>query len=162
MRVNEIMKRIVHTIQSGDTLQSAARHMFNDNVSLLPVVEEALVGKSRLREDLVASLGFLPVVEENVLVGVITTRDIVVRGIAQGRNPENTMVSEIMTQDLACCDEHDDVSTALEIMERRKVRRLFALNREQQIVGLISRHDIWAAMAGAFQSTRGESKPRDR
>jgi CBS domain-containing protein len=152
MRVREIMKRIVHTIRSGDTLQSAARHMFNENVSLLPVVEEALVEESRLREDVIANLGFLPIVEEYVMVGVITTRDIVVRGIAQGRNPQKTPVSEIMTQELACCNEHDDISTALGIMERRKVRRLFALNREQQIVGLVSRHDIWAAMAGGLRS----------
>ena len=118
--------------------------MASENVSLLPVVEVALVEESHLRKDVIENLGFLPMVEEEVLVGVITTRDIVVRSIAQGKNPAETSVSAIMSQDFSCCQEDDDIEDALAIMDQRKVRRLFVLNREKHVVGIISRHDIWS------------------
>lgn len=148
MKVREIMRRIVHTVRAEDDLETASRHMASEKVGLLPVVEVALVEESRLRKDVIENLGFLPVVEEDVLVGVITTRDIVVRSIAQGKAPAETPVSEIMTLDFACCQEDDDIDDALAEMERCKVRRLFALNEEKRVVGIISRHDIWAAKNG--------------
>ena len=148
MKVSDIMRRIVHTVRANDTLATASKHMASEKVGLLPVVEVALVEESRMRADVIANLGFLPVVEEDVLVGVITTRDIVVRSVAAGRDPEKTPVSAIMTQDFACCQEDDAIEDALAEMERQKVRRLFALNSEKQVVGIVSRHDIWAARNG--------------
>ena len=144
MKVAGIMRRIVHTVRTGDNLASASRHMASENVSLLPVVENAPVEESHLRKDVIENLGFLPMVEEEVLVGVITTRDIVVRCVAQGKNPTETPVSAIMSQEFSCCQEEDDIDNALATMEKDKVRRLFVLNREKHLVGIISRHDIWS------------------
>ena len=143
MKVAEIMGRIVHTVRSEENLEIASRHMASLQVSLLPVVEIALVEESHLRKDVIENLGFLPMVEEEVLVGVITSRDIVVRAIAQGKNPAETPVSAIMSQDFSCCQEDDDIDDALAIMEESEVRRLFVLNREKHVVGIISRHSIW-------------------
>ena len=144
MKVAEIMGRIVHTVRAEDSLEITAQHMASLQVSLLPVVEIALVEESHLRKDVIENLGFLPMVEEEVLVGLITSRDIVVRCIAQGKNPAETSVSAIMSRDFSCCQEGDDIDDALAIMEEGKVRRLFVLNREKHVVGIISSHDIWS------------------
>ena len=148
VKVGQIMKRIVHTIQAEDTLDTAAKHIANGNISLLPVVDKVWVEDSHIPNKAIEDIGFLPIIEEDVLVGIITTRDIVARAIANDMNPKNTPVSDIMTTEFACCRESDDVVDALEIMERRKVRRLFALDQENRVVGLVSRHDIWSSRNG--------------
>ena len=148
VKVSEIMKRVVHTIQAGDTLDIAAKHIANDSISLLPVVEKVFVQESHIGEETIKNIGFLPAIEEDVMVGLITTRDIVVRAIANDMDPKKTPVSDVMTKDFACCRESDDIVDALAIMERRKVRRLFALDHKNRVVGLVSRHDIWTARNG--------------
>jgi CBS domain-containing protein len=145
MQVSEIMKRLVHTVPAGATVEHASRLMRDEEIGFLPVVEEAMVRETHLRRDVVEEIGFQPVVNEDILVGVLTDRDLVVRGVAAEKDPKTTLVSEIMTQSFACCYEDDDISEAAAIMEREKVRRLFALNREQRIVGVLSVDDISAA-----------------
>lgn len=154
MQVKQVMRRLIHTVRAEATVEEAARHMLNENIGLLPVVEEALVEETHLKREVAASIGFLPVVEQEVLVGVVTTRDIVVRAIAVGKDPNTTLVSEIMTHDFACCHEDDDISQAVDVMKQRKVRRVFALNREERVVGLLSRGDILASGAGASEEVR--------
>ena len=149
MKVQEIMRRIVHTVRAEATIEDASRQMLNENIGLLPVVETALVEESQLRENVVGKIGFLPVVEEDVMVGVLTTRDIVIRAIAQGKDPRTAPVSEIMTHNFACCYEDNDISEALAIIGQRKVRRLFVLNSDKKLVGIISRGDIWSAKLDA-------------
>jgi predicted transcriptional regulator len=145
MKVQEIMRRIVHTVRAQATIEDASKQMLFENIGLLPVVEEAWKEASQPTGSVVERIGFLPVVEEDVMVGVLTTRDIVIRAIAQGKDPATTPVSEIMTHDFACCYEDNDVSEALAILGQRKVRRLFVLNRDDNLVGIISRGDILAA-----------------
>lgn len=150
MKVQEIMRRIIHTVRADATIENASRQMLNENIGLLPVVEGALIEDSQLRGDVVEKIGFLPLVEEDVMVGVLTTRDIVIRAIAQGKDPRTMPVSDIMTHDFACCHEDNDISEALSILGQRKVRRLFVLNRDDKLVGIISRGDIWAAKSEAL------------
>ncbi len=145
MQVSEIMERLVHTIQAGATLAQASRHMRDENIGFLPVVEEAGLVETHVSREILENIGHIPAVEEAILVGVLTDRDIVVRGIASGKNPDTTPVSEIMTQRFAVCHEHDDISEAAAIMEQKKVRRLFALNQEGHTVGILSIDDISAA-----------------
>ena len=152
VKVNEIMRRIVHTIRIEDTLDIASKHLANENISLLPVVDREPVEEYHLTKEALENIGFLPLIEEDVLVGVITTRDIVVRAIANGKDPRTTPVAEIMTTDFACCNENDDIADALSMMERRKVRRLFALDSQKRVAGIVSRHDIFAARNGISSS----------
>lgn len=147
MQVKELMRRIVRTVRAEANVEDAAQQMLTENVGLLPVMEEALVEDTHLKQEVAAKLGFVPVVEEEILVGVVTTRDIVVRVVALGKDPKTTPISEIMTHDFACCHEDDDISQAAEIMGQRKVRRLFALNREEQVVGIVSRGNIFTKLA---------------
>jgi len=145
MQVTEIMRRLVHTIQAEATLEQASFHMRDENIGFLPVVEEAGLVEMHASREVIENIGFLPAVEEAVLVGVITDRDIVVRAIASGKDPRTTPVSEIMTQRFAVCHENDDISEAAAIMERKKVRRLFVLNREGHTAGILSLDDISVA-----------------
>jgi len=152
MQVKHVMRRLVHTVRSEDTLQAAALNMANNNISLLPVVDEAMVENRHLPGKVVENIGFHPVVEEEVLVGVLTSRDIATRAVACDKQPDKTRVSDVMSRDFACCKEEDDVDAALAIMEDRQVRRLLVVNREQQFVGLVSRHDLWKAKSAENQA----------
>jgi CBS domain-containing protein len=86
--------------------------------------------------------GFLPVTHEGRIEGVITDRDIVVRGLAHGRNPDRTTVRECMSPSPLHCFEDDDVSVAVRAMENRQIRRLPVLNRSNQLVGIVSLGDL--------------------
>jgi CBS domain-containing protein len=87
-------------------------------------------------------IGMVLVAENDRLVGTITDRDIVIRGIAEGRDPRIAMTGEIMTSKPAYCFEDQDVSEAAQLMEERKVRRLAILNRDKKLVGVISLGDL--------------------
>jgi CBS domain-containing protein len=107
-------------------------------------VEEALVKETHLKRDVLEDIGFTPIVEEDVVVGVLTDRDIVVGGIASGKDPRTTPVSEVMNRDFTCCHEDDDISQAAAAMEENKVRRLFVLDRDEHVMGVLSLHDVSA------------------
>jgi CBS domain-containing protein len=64
--------------------------------------------------------------------------------VASGKDPKTTPVSQVMNHDFACCDEDDDVAVAAAAMEEKKVRRLFVLDRDEHVIGVLSLHDIAA------------------
>ncbi len=82
------------------------------------VVEVAEIMK---RED----VGLVPVVDESSskLMGVLTDRDIVMKVVADGRDPRGTAVSEVMTTDPCSCREQDSVETVMQQMAAHQVRR---------------------------------------
>jgi CBS domain-containing protein len=144
MQVREIMARLVHTIRAEATVEQASCHMRDEKIGFLPVVEEAGLVEMHVSRDIIENIGFLPAVEEAVLVGVLTDRDIVVRAVASGKDPTTTRVSAIMTQHFAVCYADDDIAEAAAIMEQKKVRRLFALDRKGHTAGVLSVDDISA------------------
>ena len=79
-----------------------------------------------------------PVCDGNKLRGTLTDRDITVRGIAEGYDPSKTKVADIMSTDLACCYEDDDIDAAMDLMEKRQIRRLPVISREKRLVGIVS------------------------
>ena len=68
--------------------------------------------------------GSIPVVREKRLAGIVTDRDIVVRGIAAGKDAKTTPVSEVMSADPVCIGPDDDVREAEQLMGDRQIRRL--------------------------------------
>jgi CBS domain-containing protein len=118
MRIGEIMSSHVQQIRSDASVSEAADMMRNFDV------------------------GVLPVVESNRVVGVITDRDIVIRSVAAGLNPEDTTVRDVMTSDVLCCSFDDDVEKAAQIMEENQVRRLVVLNDQELVVGIVSLGDL--------------------
>jgi CBS domain-containing protein len=118
MQVKDIMTSGIETIDSSASYCEAARKM------------KAL------------DVGSLPVQEDNNIVGIITRRDIVFRGLAEDYDPKSTRVSQIMTSELACCSENETLNEAARIMESRHIHRLVVLSSENQPVGMLSLGDL--------------------
>ncbi|MHC4728705.1 MAG: CBS domain-containing protein [Planctomycetota bacterium] len=87
-------------------------------------------------------VGALPVCEGDSLVGMLTGRDVIVRAIAEGKNPLRTSVGEIMTPDVFSCYEDDDIHDAAEVMEEKSIHRLLVLNIRNKPVGFVSLADF--------------------
>ena len=117
------MSRGVRVASPEDTVQQAARLM---------------------RE---ADTGVLPVGENDRLIGMVTDRDVALRLAAEGKNPAQTKVREVMTPEVRYVFEDEDLHRVAATMAAQRVRRLPVLNREKRLVGIVSIGDL-AAEAG--------------
>ena len=86
--------------------------------------------------------GFLPIGENDRLIGAITDRDLAIRAIAEGRDPNRTMVRDVMSKGIHYCWETDSLETIVQQMEGLQVRRLVVLNKDKRMTGIISLGDI--------------------
>ena len=86
--------------------------------------------------------GVVPVVDGRKIIGLITDRDIVVRGLAEGKNLESVRVNELMTRSVRSAREDASVNDALELMSNAEVRRVAVVNNKDEIVGIVSLGDI--------------------
>jgi len=77
---------------------------------------------------------------------VITDRDIVLKLVAEDRDPNTTRVSEIMTRDVVTCRVNDDAHKAVRLMEEHQVRRIPIVNDNGQLVGIVSQADVATRM----------------
>jgi CBS domain-containing protein len=118
MKISEIMTTSFEMIDSTNSLREAAQRMKSLNV------------------------GFLPVKEGTMLLGVLTDRDIVVRALAQGRNPDTTQVKDIISSEIVYCYEDDSIEDAARLMEEHQVRRLIVTDHDRTPVGIVSLGDI--------------------
>lgn len=118
MCIADVMTRRVQCVSPDQSLEEAARMMADYDV------------------------GALPVVRDDEPVGMITDRDIAVRGIAGGRDPHSTPVSEMMTPDVICCNVEDSIEDAATAMEKHQVRRLMVMDEEGCICGIVSLGDL--------------------
>lgn len=123
MQVRELMTKTVKLIDETATLQEAAE-MMRDN-----------------------DIGILPVAEAGRPIGMVTDRDIVVRALAENKDPAETRVREIITPRLCTVYEDIDVTQAAELMAREQVRRLLVLDHDQLPVGIVSLGDLATAQA---------------
>ena len=103
--------------------------------------------------------GVLPVGEKDHLVGMITDRDIAIRGIGQGKGPD-AKVRDVMTEDVKYCFEDQDLKEVTRNMADIQVRRLPVLNRDKRL-GILSLGDIAISADGkdAGKALRGISRP---
>jgi CBS domain-containing protein len=86
--------------------------------------------------------GVVPVVDGKKIIGLITDRDIVVRGLAEGKNLENMRVNELMTKSVRSVREDASVNEALEMMGNSEIRRVPVVNQNDELVGILSLGDI--------------------
>lgn len=93
--------------------------------------------KAMAKED----VGPVPVVDGERLVGLLTDRDIVVRVVAEGRDPESTTVGEVASTDLATVSPDEDLDRALQLLVQRQVRRLPVVEGDR-LVGIVAQADI--------------------
>lgn len=127
MHVSEAMSSNVKIVTPTQSIQDAARMMAQIDA------------------------GAIPVAQDDRLVGMITDRDIAVRGVAAGKSPK-TPVEEIMSHEVKYCFEEDDLEEVAANMADIKLRRLPVVNKQKRLVGIISLADIAMdddAVAGA-------------
>jgi CBS domain-containing protein len=136
MKVSDVMTRDVQTVRPDATVQEAASFM--------------------LRED----AGSMPVSEDHRLIGMITDRDIAVRGVAKGYGPD-TPVRELMTDEIICAHENDDVEEVASKMSSAQVRRMPVIDENERLCGIVSLGDLAreADSDSADQALQGVSEP---
>jgi CBS domain-containing protein len=93
----------------------------------------------RMRE---LAIGFIPIVEGDRLVGVITDRDIALRGLSEAKDPETALARDLMSMEVICCFQDESVEQALQVMTEHNVSRLPVINRDHHLVGIIKLTDI--------------------
>jgi CBS domain-containing protein len=117
MKIGNMMSRDVHFISPDTTLRDAARKMKE------------------------IDSGILPVAEQDKLVGMLTDRDIAIRGVARGKGPE-AKVRDAMSHEIKYCFEDEEVQHVAQNMAELQVRRLPVMSREKRLVGIVSLSDI--------------------
>jgi CBS domain-containing protein len=96
--------------------------------------------------------GAIPVLDDDNLVGIVTDRDIVLRCIAEGRDPVGTTSEEILSGDLTTIRPNDDIDAAAHLMAQRQVRRLPVVDESGKLVGMLSLGDIAVKEDGDTES----------
>lgn len=118
MKVKECMSTDCQYVPMDTTLRQAAKIMRDEDV------------------------GFLPVVQNDKMIGTVTDRDIVVRCVADGCDPETEVVRNAMTEKTLYCYDDQTIEDVAENMGEMQVRRLPVVNRQKRLVGVISLGDI--------------------
>ena len=136
MKISEVMTRDVQTVRPDQTAREAASFMLS------------------------ADAGAIPVTEDDRLVGMITDRDIAVRGVAEGHGPE-TPVRELMTNDIVAARIDDNVDDIAARMSEAQVRRLPVIDDQEKLCGIVSLGDLsqQGDDSAAEQALEGISQP---
>ena len=130
MQLSEIMTAEVQVVDQGTSIRDAARKMKQTDV------------------------GAMPVVEDGTVVGMLSDRDLAVRAVADGMEPDETTVGELMTPVVIHLYEDQTVQEAAEAMKERRVRRLIVFNRDDEPTGMLSIGDL--AVRGLDKPAAGE------
>lgn len=130
-KISDVMTRKVHLASPNQTIKEIASEMAD------------------------ADVGSLPVGENDRLIGMITDRDIVLRAVAKGRDPQTT-VRDVMTERIQYCFEDDDVIGVAEKLASLGVRRLPVLNHDKRLVGIVALSDV--ASCGESKATQAMLK----
>ena len=88
-------------------------------------------------------IGAIPIGENDRLIGMVTDRDIVCKGLAEdGFDPRRATARDVMTPGIHCCREDDDLAKAVRHMEELNVRRLPVINKNKRMIGILSLGDV--------------------
>jgi CBS domain-containing protein len=87
-------------------------------------------------------VGSLPVCDNDRLVGMITDRDIAIRAVADGRDPNEMRAADIMSEGVEYCFQDDALEDASQIMREKQIRRLVVLDHDKRLTGILSLGDI--------------------
>jgi CBS domain-containing protein len=117
-KVADVMSTDVRVANPEDTVQHAARLMREEDT------------------------GVLPVGEGDRLVGMVTDRDVALRLAAEGKDPANTKVREVMTPEVRYVFEDEQIEHVADNMAEQQIRRLPVVNRDKRLVGIVSLSDI--------------------
>jgi CBS domain-containing protein len=116
--IREVMTSAPCTIEAGESVAYAAKMMRDEEVGLAPIVED------------------------DKLIGMLTDRDIAIRVVAEGRNPDEVTAGEVASKQVVTIDPQQDVDEALRIMAKHQVRRLPVTGDDGRLVGVVAQADI--------------------
>jgi CBS domain-containing protein len=133
MKAKDLMTPSPACVTSEDSAQRAAQLMADNDCGCLPVVAARDDGK---------------------VIGVVTDRDLALRGVARGRGPD-TPVRELMTSNPCCCAPEADIHDLEQMMADRKLRRIVIADADGRCLGMVSQADL----ARAAERGRGVSEP---
>jgi CBS domain-containing protein len=117
-RIREVMTSDPSTIDPGKTIVEAARIMKQEDARVVPVTQNGR------------------------LTGMVTDRDIAIRVVAEGIDPQSTAVREVASTDLVTVDPEQDLDEALRLMATHKVRRLPVVEEDGRLVGMLAQADV--------------------
>lgn len=139
MKVKDVMSPGIEYVAENDSAATAAQKMRQADVGSLPVKD----GQDRLS-------------------GIVTDRDIVIRAVAEGKDPGTTKVGEVMTAGAVTCPAEQTVEQAAKLMEEKQIRRLIVVDDRNQAVGIVAVADIAVKVPGkelAGEAVEEISKP---
>src|ERR671932_1808541 len=102
--------------------------------------EQTVAHAAKMMRD--EDVGLAPIVEGDKLVGTLTDRDIAIRVVAEGKDPNQTTVREIASTSLVTVDPQQDLDEALRLMAQNQVRRLPVVEEDGRLVGVVAQADI--------------------
>jgi CBS domain-containing protein len=117
-QVREVMTSSPRTVAPDATVQEAARLVRDEDV------------------------GSLPIVDGDRLVGTITDRDIVLRVVADGKDPQSVTVRDVASTDLVTVDPEQNLEEVLRLMARHQIRRLPVVEEDGRLVGIVAQADV--------------------
>lgn len=120
-KCRDVMTKDVVTSSPEDTIVEVAKLMKNEDIGPVLIVDNQ---------------------ESRTLVGIITDRDIVLKVIAEGRDPKTTRVREVMSKKLVTCRPDDNVEVAMKAMAQYQLRRIPVVGENMKLLGIISQADV--------------------
>jgi CBS domain-containing protein len=102
--------------------------------------ETRLSDIARIMRD--ADVGAVPIGENDRLIGMVTDRDIVCRGLADSRDPSKLTARDVMTKGIVYCTENQSIEDAIHMMEEKKIRRMPVINDKKRMTGMLSLGDL--------------------
>jgi CBS domain-containing protein len=118
MQITELMTEDPRTVSAGSSIVDAARLMRDEDA------------------------GIAPIVDGDRLVGVVTDRDIAIKVVAEGKDPQSTTVDDIAATELVTIDPQQDLDEALRLMAQHQVRRLPVVEEDGRLVGILAQADV--------------------
>ena len=118
---------------------ASIRELMTKNPCAIDADKSVAYAAKMMRDE---DVGLAPIVEADRLVGTLTDRDIAVRVVAEGRDPEQTKVREVMSTDVVSVDPQQDLVEALRLMASNQVRRLPVVEEDGKLVGVVAQADV--------------------
>jgi CBS domain-containing protein len=119
--------------------------MTKNPVSALPT--DTAVNVAQLMKE--RDVGPVPIVEDKIsgkLIGIVTDRDLAMKVVATGRDPNTTLARDVMTKDVVTCRDDDEIDRALDAISTRQLRRILVVDANDTLVGIISQADVATRM----------------
>jgi CBS domain-containing protein len=133
------------------------REMMHKGVEWVsPDTPVTVLAQKMLRHD----IGAIPVGENDRLIGMVTDRDITLRGVAAGKDITKLTAIDVMTKGMIWCRDSGEVNDAARIMENKKVRRLPVIDENRRMIGMLSIGDVshassWAIVGEVMKAVSG-------